>query len=408
MFDLFKTGNILWCHGPKPEFEMDGDINDRFYIPARVLPLVNRESDLIILPSGNAELKEFFRFCKKLLGLRDEQVIWTSGKSYLLDDDIRKELMPILKRTVNKKLRIVPYSVTAPFLSWALGLPCEIVGDEESWTRKYSDKSIIHSHPKTGSKEILLEDIIGLKVAKGYTCSDKKELLSASNLLTEAGVKNGFVIKPAVGTTGEGIIFLNSTKELEKYHFPMGKVIIEERLIVDKDKNGRAIAPSVQFVGANLYEEIMDQEIRETAFEGNVCPSKAPQSLQREIFSMSKIVLEWMKPKGPGGFDFLSVNNKAYFTDPNVGRFTGAHPSRMFRDLYAHGKMFKSWKINPACDIWSFWKKVEDKNLAFYPGCSAGGIFPLCYLKNMWGMIIVIGDSHQSLDKVQKQAQKCL
>lgn len=378
------------------------------YIPARVLPLVNRESDRIILPSGNAELKEFFLFCKKLLGLRDEQAIWTSGKSYLLDDDIRKELMPILKRTVNKKLRIVPYSVTAPFLSWALGLSCEIVGDEESWTRKYSDKSIIHPRPKTRGREILLENITGVRVAKGYSCCNKTELLLAGNLLTEAGIKKGFIIKPAVGTTGEGIVFINSTKELEKYHFSMGKVIIEERLIVDKDKNGRVIAPSAQFLGANLYEEIMDQEIRDTAFEGNVCPSKAPQSLQEEIFSMSKIVLDWMKPKGPGGFDFLSVNNEAYFTDPNTGRFTGAHPSRIFRDLYAPGKMFKSWKINPTSDIWSFWKKVENRGVAFYPGHSKVGIFPLCYLKNIWGMIIVIGENHQILDKLQKQAQKCL
>ena len=59
-------------------------------MPNRCIPLVRKGKDVIILPGGHEPTREYWEFCKEVLELSEDQVYWTSGKIYNLDDDIRR------------------------------------------------------------------------------------------------------------------------------------------------------------------------------------------------------------------------------------------------------------------------------------------------------------------------------
>jgi len=244
----------LWCHGPKPEYEMDEDWADQWYIAARTIALVRPKQDLIILPGGNKQTREFFRFCEKTLGLEKGQAIWTSGKSYLMDTDIACEVMPEVRaKTREGAWEIIPYSVTHPFLKWVRGLHLPIFGDKEQWVARYSNKTFLHPHVRPGLRDknmpVLSKVVTEVQVPRGYSCHTVEDLLTARELLCEDGVQSRFVVKPALGTTGEGILFADDAETLRSYRFPMGPVVLEERLRVDTNRKGATIAPSIQYFG---------------------------------------------------------------------------------------------------------------------------------------------------------------
>ena len=205
------------------------------------------------------------------------------------------------------------------------------------------------------------------------------------------------MIKPVHGSTGEGIQTLRSAADILSYEFPMGDVLLEEKMNIDRDGQGNEIAPSVQYIGNELHEGVTDQIIRGVAFSGNTLPSQTSAHFQKEMRAMAKRVLAWLKPKGPGGLDFFSVNGKPYLVDPNIGRFTGAHPARFFQELYAPGTNFMTWKTKTTIPLPALWQKLENSGICFKPG-SVQGVYPLCYLPGMWSMLIAFGDSREKLN----------
>lgn len=64
-------------------------------------------------------------------------------------------------------------------------------------------------------------------------------------------------------------------------------------------------------------------------------PSVVSKTYQHAATMMTQEILRTMKPRGPGGFDFLSVGGKPVLTDVNTGRFNGAHSPKLFVELYA-------------------------------------------------------------------------
>lgn len=402
----------LWCHGPKPEYALDTDWADQWYIGARTLSLVRPGKDLIILPGENRQTQEFANFCISALGLTADQILWTSGKSYLMDDDIRKELLARLERQINpREWEIIPYSVTEPFLRWASQTGAPIFGDDERWVRTYSNKSILHPNAIHELRDPLLpllsEEVAGLRLPRGYTCTTAKELARALDLLRAAGVQK-FILKPVVGTTGEGILLIETKNQIKDYAFPMGAVVLEECLEIDIDAQGRKISPSVQYLGQKLSADVTDQTFKDVAYEGNIIPSATSLEFQHELLEMAKRVVRRLAPQGPGGFDFLSVRGKPVLVDPNVGRFTGAHPAKIFRALYAPKMPVACFKIDPTKELGAVWEELNQRGIAFAPAGRRTGVFPLCYLREMWGQLIVFGQDKRELARFRAQAEDCL
>lgn len=406
----------LWCHGPKPEFVRDNDWADQWYIAARTLPLVRPGRDCIVLPRGQSAIMEFAAFCITTLGIGPEQILWTSGRDYLLDDGIRKELMRKIRAIISgnpHEWEIVPYSITKPFLGWFCRLPEGVspVGDDEKWTKMYSSKTLLHRYAYyqcIPEMRILPEVIPEIRVPRGYACSDQKEITTAHRLLREERVAR-MILKPAVGATGEGIIPDVTARQIEEYGFPMGDAVLEELLEIDCDERGRQITPSVQYMGRMLYAGVTDQTCNGVTHEGNIAPSRTPLEFQARVREASERILSFLNPLGPGGFDFLSVKGEPVLVDPNVGRFTGAHPPRIFQEMHAPRTHFESWKITPpTMSPERFWRTLKRLGIAFQPGRTTRGVFPLCWLHGMWAMLIAIGKSRDEVARLRAEAEKIL
>lgn len=407
-FDMSKRH--LWVHGPKPEFEADQDWADRWYVPARTLPLVRKGVDVIVLPGGNEQTLQFAAFCKKMLGINEDHIIWTSGDHYLLDEAIQKEVFGEVKFLVESgSWQMVPYSVTAPFQEWARGVEAEVFGDSASWVSQFGSKAILHGCARIDPsyQQQVFPFTAGVKIPLGWVCRDLGELELGLNLLLDEVER--VILKPIHGTTGEGIIReITSFEEVSSYDFPMGVVVLEEELHADRDSEGKVIAPSIQFMGQQLFGAVTDQALKGESFEGNMAPSITSKAFQKEMLEVAEKVLRWLKPQGPGGFDFLSVEGRPVLIDPNVGRFTGAHPAKIFQGLYAPGVPFLSWKVMPRRDLDSFWSDLERRGVAFNPGGGGSGVFPLCYLPGMWGMLVAFGDGPGELLRLKAQAEELL
>lgn len=396
----------LWCHSPRPEYVLDKDWADRWYIPARVLPLVRPGWDMIVLPGGNHQTARFTRFVCEVVGLKERQILQTSGRDYLLDHGIERELLPDLRRILSDpEWMILPYSITREFRDWTTGCACFIFGDEVGFADKYGNKGILHPAPdmSTPFGELVGECVPGINIPRGFTCRNQAELEEAWRMLSEAGATN-LLLKPIFGATGEGILPVRGEADFSGYAFQMGPVVLEERLCASS-------SCSVQFNGAQLFGDITDQRLQDFAWEGNMVPTHLSRCVQGAVLQSAEQMLAWLGTKGlsgPGGFDFVIEDGAPYLVDMNLGRFTGAHVPKLFRDLYASRSILASWKVNPGEDVFRFWDKLVSRGIAFRPNSSSTGVFPLCYLPGMWGMLLAFGESEAELESLRKEAEECL
>lgn len=145
------------------------------------------------------------------------------------------------------------------------------------------------------------------------------------------------------------------------------------------------------------------------AHVGNIVPSATSQRFKAEVICMCQLVLDAIKPMGPGGLDFLSVGGKPVLVDPNP-RFTACHPPRIFGEMYAGRRPFLSWKISPSemLSVGDFWKRLEAAKLAFRPRFGKSGVFPLCYMRGMWGMLVAFGNDRDELLRLRSAANELL
>lgn len=393
--------------GARPEFALDADAGDNYYLPARMLATL-REGDVVVLPGENEALQEFASFVVRTIGLCAGQILWTSGKNYLLDADIGYELVPELVRLLGdgSGWEILPYGVHSEFLRWAKRFPeASILGDDEGWVDAFASKRILHPAPGTANGAGKLASVPGVRVARGYACNNRDDLARAERLLQAAGVAR-FVVKPIFGATGEGIRFVDNPAELGAYEFPMGSVVLEEHLAVDENRNG-VIAPSVQFIGKHVLGAPFDQLVEGVAFAGNAHPSETSERFQQDMLVQTRAALNAIAPTGPGGFDFLSVKRKPVLVDPNLGRLTGAHPVRLFAHHRAPGaEALLSWKIHgEKIGVDELWRRLEGKNIAFSNG---RGVFPLCYLPGLWSMLLAVGSSRSDVERMRAETNECL
>lgn len=387
----------LYVHGPKWEYRRDtDDPYTALYIPARVLSLMRPERDLIVLPGNSPAVRDFARFCVSVLGIKREQILYTSGRSYQVQTDARAELLPDLRRLMSKgSWQFVPYAVSPSTERLARALGVGVVGDPPSWTSRFGSKAILHPnaipHRRPASLPLLDAHCSGVRKARGYLAMDREELDMAMRLLKEDGITD-VLLKPVSGSTGEGIVHARTVDGSNGYTLPLGPILVEERLSIDEDCDGNPIAPSIQYVRGEVGVPT-DQLMHGFSHCGNHFPAQGDGDRSLEFARMAKCIVNWSKPRGMGGFDALSVGGKPVLVDVNAGRWTGAHPALLFRAQYAPTSYVLSWKVEPNGSVDQLWDKLCSSGIAFLPGKSTHGVFPLCYLSGMWAMLIAIGTS---------------
>jgi len=420
----------LWVHSPRPEFALDEiPCGDEFYIPARALPLISR-GDYVIVPKTPVVV-DFVKFIlSELSDIEPHQILYTSGKSFLLDTDIKAELLPQLHQIIRPKTevmpswKIVPYSITVEFHSWVDNLPgVTVFGDTEKFINSHGNKSILH--PRFHAQKVesnnpstvrnLWETI---RLPGGYTCCDLEELNAAYRSLRADGFDE-LLLKPIVGSAGEGIEDATPDR-VEHYDFRYGPVVLEEKVPIDRDHNGDELSCSIQFFGKRILGKITDQLVCGNTWVGNMVPSAQSHEFQQECFDITNKVVELLHfygMTGPGGLDFLVSEGKPLLVDVNLGRFTGCHPPKLFIEKYVtEDTPFLTWKLpnSYSRSVDEVWTLLGKNNLRFVPSSSnhkdtyTKGVFPLCYLSGVFMLLIAIAPTREELITIRKRVKDLL
>lgn len=407
---LNESRNRIWCQSPRIEYRLQ---TQRYNLPSRCIGLLRPGRDIIVLPGGHEPTKEYWEFAKDVLGFDDDQAIFTTGDSFCLDHDMDDIVLAKLRsniQTSGTDWTFVPYMVTAQFEEWAtkLGdLNLAVFGEELSWVNKFGSKGILHRHIQTLDVPSIIEDIDpNIRVAKGYNCSTVEDLLEAYRLLDCKQV----VVKPVFGAAGEGILFLSSAEQLKMYDFPMGEISLEEFLDLDKAADGLVLSPAMHYnEGVLLGKDLVDQIMVGTSYMG-WRKSEVPKSFQKAADRYLQTFIQHINPKGPGGVDFLSVKGLPVLSDINTGRFNGAHFPKLFISRWAPGSAFYCWKAAPSAivDVYGYWNKLVAAGLAFIPGKSTEGVFPLLYLRGMSGLFIAVASTNARAEQFYRQGDELL
>ena len=389
---LCQTRNQIWCQSPRIEYRLQ---TQRYNLPSRCIGLLRPGRDIIVLPGGHEPTKEYWEFAKDVLGFDEDQAIFTTGDSFCLDHDFDDVVLGKLRSAIqasDKQWTFVPYMVTKEFEGWATkmsDLNLAVFGEDLEWVNKFGSKGILHRHIQSLDEPGIIEMIDpNIRVAKGYTCSTVDDLIQAYKLIDAKMV----VVKPVFGAAGEGILFLNTEEQLRMYDFPMGDVCLEEFLDLDKAADGLVLSPAMHYnEGVLLGKDLVDQIMVGTSYMG-WRKSEVPKSFQKTADRYMQTFMQHIKPKGPGGVDFLSVKGLPVLSDINTGRFNGAHFPKLFINAQAPGSAFFCWKAAPSnvVDVYGYWNKLVAAGIAFIPGKSTEGVFPLLYLRGMSGLYIAI------------------
>ena len=446
-----KTRRV-WCQSPKPEYELD---SQRYGMPARCIPLMRPELDIIVLPGAHPPTLEAWFFYKAVLGLSDDQVIWTPGTKFNMDDNMdadtvdtlarRMEMLSTAQPDFGLEWLLIPYCPTTNFLRWANELiahplfsglqePITVTffGESTEWLAKFGDKGMLHRKMSDLDAPSMIETIDPtIPVPRGYVCETTEELLKARELMSDLP---DVCIKPLSGATGVGIKLKPSLEDLQKYDFPMGPVNLEEYLRLDFDDRGEAVSPVLHYMAEKFCGSYMlDQIMEGCSYSGwqRTCVSREFQAEAER--AMTKF-LEYALPTGAGGVDFLSVDGKPLLTDINTGRFNGAHPSKLFHEAHApEGSEFYVWKLKPdemakmtGVGMPDIWERLCEAGLAFKPSVTSfatgtledvsgqhgeairSGIFPLVGLRGLRYQFLAIGQDKAETMALVYQAKEVL
>lgn len=397
----------LFMVGPKPEF-YGTEWQDQFYLAARMIISMRPHIDCIVLPDDCEPLYEYVRFCIRERSYNTAQFIWVSKEYYLLEDAILANWEAVKYQIEPCRGGIlIPYAANEKHWDIAHRLGMVVMGEMENFAERWGIKTILHpdvflsTTPKVGCLAN-----VGLSIPSGYTVNCGEEVLRAMAILREDGIDR-FVLKQADGAGGDGI-FPNlriNCRIPEKAQFPS---VVEEMLDLYADRYG-ILAPSIQYEDGKWNGTILRQVMAGNSFAGNRTYIPTPQ-ITEKIGKMVEILLRKIKPQGCGGFDFL-VDKKGgvYFVDPNP-RMTGAHPALWARKQlvpHAPNTPFLAWKADPRVDVVEFWERLKREGIALVNGASKG-VFPLCYMPEVWSMLIAVGVCDETLDEFQSRANALL
>ena len=433
----------LWCQSPKPEYDLP---TQRYGMPARCIPLMRPQLDLIVLPGAHAPTLEAWCFYKAVLGLTDDQVIWTAGSKFNMDDNMDESTVETLVNRMESvsvpgqtTWLLVPYCPTPNFLRWASPLVensgglLTIFGESSEWLAKYGDKGGLHRKMSSLHEPSVLETIDPtIAVPRGFVCETVEELLAARELMSDLPE---VCIKPLSGATGEGIVLKPTLEFLKEYNFHMGAVNLEHCLNLDLDDRGEAISPVLHYMGNKFCGDYMLDQIMDGCTYTGWSRTAVSQEFQDESARVMTAYLEYSQPNGAGGVDFLSVDGKPLLTDINTGRFNGAHPAKLFHEAHAPpGSEFYCWKLSAAqmeemngVGMMELWEALLEAGLGFSPAsasasasasaqagdfnarCSvSSGVFPLISLRGLRYQFLVIGENQTETMALVHRAKEVL
>ena len=345
----------------------------------------------------------------------EEQIIWTSGDSLCMHEDIANDLTilgrlaRIIEEQSDTHFVFIPYTSTFFFQQWFSLFQdhprVRAFVDNEEWKAMFGTKAILHRHIKDLHTPSMIETIDPtIPVAQGFVCSDVVDLVAAFRLLGCEEV----ILKPCIATSGVGILFTCSIQELESYTFPHGEVVMEEKLSIDtvyRSGMEEEISPAVHYMGGNIIGNfLVDQVLNGVIYSGNQ-PSSLLEDQQNEVLTHTQVLINAINPGGAGGFDFLMSNGVAILSDINVGRFNGSLVPKIFFASYFANQPTLRWVywISPKpidLTISSIWSSFMDDGLALSirdDGSTSSGVFPIHHIKGVNSSFIAIAESSEDV-----------
>jgi hypothetical protein len=372
----------------------------KYQVGAQVIPLLRPGLDIIVLPTDNKQLAEYWDFAQTNLDLDYTQCIYSNWNlEDGLDDSVLTQLKAQFVGSPNDKWTLVPYCMTPGIEHMAAALSefgVVVFGEDLEWTKKYGSKAILHRYIQSKASASVLESEIdkGIAVPKGFVCATTQDLIDAWNHL---GLQEG-VIKPVMHPSelGEGIIEIHNADQLSLYDFPYGDVVLEEKLDIDTANDGLLLVCTLHYMDGHIIgpnKGIVDQIL-----VGNVCmgfrKSQVSRIFQKRMLHVASAILGKLRPSGPGRMEFASVNDAPILISFTGGRFTSGHVPMMFFDMFVKEKSFYYWENKPGDDVDpnGIWRRLKNVGCQYQPGGKTNGIFPLQYLRGMSGMFIAIGN----------------
>lgn len=414
-------------HSSIKEYENDGDDQDRYYLPWRAAVEVAARMKLgeqvrLIIPR-HEEFEEYIELLEQeLLQGRKIARMYTSDKNYLMDEDIKLELLDELNRICGKNMIIHPYQATDEFYAWASVL------QERGTVQIFSDKKERKNPFWWGHKgayhrwinDLLthsLSERYHLPFPRGFIACSRQELEKAVSLLETTGV----VLKPIFGAGGFQIGFCSNIDDILSYEWPIDPltnkempIAVQEKLKISRDDSGERLF-SMQFNKLKLFGRLTRQRMDSTEWCGNEIPAGVPTQFEEECYKYTRKLINLVKPKGSGGIDFADVNGRPVILEVNGGRPTGVHVPKYFKEAFvSNARHFIFEKVSvgnyTAHEVWDILrsKSISGSRPLALQKETPVGIFPIVWLKGSWGMLASFGDTYEEADRQLKTARETL
>lgn len=374
----------------------------KFQVASRIIPCLRPGMDLVLLPSENKAIGEYWEFAHVNLDLDYSQAIFSNWNTEDgIDESVLTQLKAHIVGSPDDKFVLVPYVMTPGIESVAAALAefgVVVFGEDSDWSTRYGTKRMLSREAKTPDVPSIFESEVdaAIEVPKGYVCTDIADLAAAWHLLKS----NECIIKPATVSNGENIVEIKDMEQLALYDFAYGDAILQEKLVLDRAPDGMVLISTLHYMGGQFIgpsgpsglSGLMDEIL-----VGHVCmgfrKSTTSKIFQKTALRIANTIIAKLKPKGPGRIQFASVNGSPILMSFVGGRFSAGHIPKLFYDMYGKGKCVYYVDRMPGDDVDStgFWRRLKNAGMHFQPGGASGGIFPLQYLRGMSGMFLALG-----------------
>eukprot|EP00762_Andalucia_godoyi_P001245 ANDGO_04873.mRNA.1 isoaspartyl dipeptidase len=378
---VIGPGMHIWAHCSLPSHTMQttrtGSGGNRELVvkhqvvhPARTIPLLRSGIDKAVLPKDNVAIWEHVQFCSRLLDLKDDQFLWTSGKNLVVDDDIQSELVDYFVDYIegfppNASFCIVPYSGlfegSQKWMHEVCGRCTEhsvrIMGDHEQSLAEFCQRGILHppiDFPwRFSISKFLSDNCIG-NVIEGWYCQTVEEVerafmqLGASFLEDQKAQASplaetkeslagshraALVMKPALGfghPPATISLFTDSSSSSNGgsecnpqcaadhmqriWDRSRGQELATNFLeygpvLLQRFRSARLVRRThvVHSMKTTLVQDILDHEHAESGGDSVAwLPCRKSLSFIRKCYCIATSLLFLLAPVGPGEFEFIS------------------------------------------------------------------------------------------------------
>jgi len=422
---LFKKADIMkksdtriWAASSPAESRRR---NERFRASGRPACLLRPGRDVIILQDNHEGLREYYEFCKELLQLQDNQVIWTSGSSQCLDSDIDdcvlEQIRAVYSARPDETFAVVPVTVSEKLLGWAnklQGNNIKVFGENPEWITKYGDAKVLFRAVWAKDTPAAIESWMpDCKVVKGLRCRTADDLVAAYEILGGPAGGDALII-PVQSRDGQNTRLVGSVEELRLYGFNFGEIVLQEAPKLDRGEDGLPIRLLLTFLKGEIFGQGCSDAVSLGFRKQGLRASKTSEAFQKKTKTLAKRLVAEMKPQGPGYLEFGSINGEPVLLDLDTNNLSHWHLAQLFLETHASGSSFCCWHQHSPVemDVWTFWSRLAERGIAFTPGKSTTGVFPLLFLRNKgsagFGTFIAIGKDPKEAEALKEAADEAL